>query len=153
VRTIDVQVLAPASPAAVWRLLSDVSTWTSWGPWQAAELTSRGSDGLEGVGAVRTLRYRGMTSVEQVVEVQPEKRLGYTLRRGLPLRNYRADVRLVPVGRDTAIRWTSQFDGPFAWFFAPGLARFIRRVAGDLARAAAGNPPLPTGSGEHSTAA
>lgn len=135
--TIDIQTLCPASPTTVWALLADVSTWSSWGPWDSAELTSPGAGHPQGVGAVRTLRYRGFTSVEQVVEFRPDRRLAYVLQRGLPLREYRAVVHLVPLGDDTVVRWTSSFGGPYAWFFAPGLRRFIRRVSDDLARACA----------------
>lgn len=135
-RSINVQAVIKAPPEALWSLLADVTTWPSWGPWLKAELLEEGGPTAEGVGAVRKLRSPGgFTSVEQIVRFEPGRALGYVLRDGLPLRDYRADVTLVPLGGETVLTWHSTFGGPYAWFFGPGLKRFIARVVRDLARA------------------
>jgi uncharacterized protein YndB with AHSA1/START domain len=103
-----------ASPATVYALLTDGSTWPSWINLDSMTLERQGADGGETVGAIRVFRFRRagitFTTHEQVAELVPNRRFSYTLVSGLPLRDYRADVDLTPEpdGR-THIRWSGSW--------------------------------------------
>jgi uncharacterized protein YndB with AHSA1/START domain len=49
--------------------------------------------------------FRYPVSVEEILDVEPGKRLAYTVLRGIPVRNYRAEVTLSPSPDGTLIRW------------------------------------------------
>jgi hypothetical protein len=134
---IDVVVSTTAAPAAVWTLLADVGTWKDWGRWSMAEIERPGTPDPAGVGAVRRFKYRGRVTREEVVGFEPPSRFAYELRSGLPLRNYHAEVTVVPSGEGSRLEWHSRFDPTLAGrLWRPGLARFVRDVAARLARAA-----------------
>lgn len=134
---IDVVVTSTAAPEALWARLSDVATWKDWGPWDSAEIESPGSPDPEGVGAVRRFRYLRRVTRETVVAFDPPGRLAYDLVSGLPLRNYHAEVTIVPEGDGSRLEWHSRFDVTFVGrIVRPALARFIRDVAARLARTA-----------------
>jgi hypothetical protein len=48
--------------------------------------------------------------VERILEIEPAHRLVYTVVRGVPVRNYRAEVVLDPLDSGTAIRWIATWD-------------------------------------------
>jgi uncharacterized protein YndB with AHSA1/START domain len=137
---VEATAWSAAPPAAVYALLVDGATWPTWSGHDAAELVERGQGDGDGVGAVRVL-HRGRTrSRERIVELVPERRLGYVLLAGLPLRDYRANVDLTPERGGTAIRWSSDFSakmpgtGPlYRW----ALNRFMAAAASNLAARAA----------------
>ena len=144
---VEATAWSSAPPSAVYGLLVDGSTWPTWSGHDKAEIVERGEGDGDGVGAVRVL-HRGRTrSREQIVELVPDRRLGYVLLSGLPLRDYRANVDLAPERDGTTIRWTSDFaakvpgTGPI---FRVALTRFMAAAAGGLASRAAeitGAPP------------
>lgn len=137
---VEATAWSAAPPAAVYELLVEGATWPSWSGHDAAELVERGEGDGDGVGAVRVL-HRGRTrSRERIVELVPERRFGYVLLAGLPLRDYRANVDLAPEREGTAIRWYSDFSakvpgtGPlYRW----ALNRFMATAASSLAARAA----------------
>lgn len=139
--SIDEQAWSAAPPAAVWRLLADVATWSDWGPWEEASLRSEGVPPPSGVGAVRVLRRGRVRSVEEVTAFDPPFALRYELREGgLPVKGYAAEVTLVGEGDGTRIHWRSSFDGKWplvGYALRPALAKFTRDVARRLADAAA----------------
>jgi hypothetical protein len=45
-----------------------------------------------------------------VLEVDPGKRMVYTVVSGIPAHNYRAEVTLTPTPTGTDIRWTAEWD-------------------------------------------
>jgi uncharacterized protein YndB with AHSA1/START domain len=137
---VEATVWSPAPPSAVYGLLADVSTWPSWSGHKRAELVERGEGDGDGVGAVRVLHRGGVRSRERVVELVPDRRLGYTLLAGLPLRDYRANVDLTPQRGGTAIRWYSDFDAKVpgtGWLFRAALGRFVAAAVESLAARAA----------------
>ena len=129
-----------APPAAVYGLLVDGATWPTWSGHDAAELVERGEGDGDGVGAVRVL-HRGRTrSRERIVELVPERRLGYILLAGLPLRDYRANVDLTPERGGTAIRWSSDFAAKVPGtgaIFRLALTKFMTAATEGLAARAA----------------
>jgi hypothetical protein len=74
---------------------------------------------------------------EEIVALVPNRRVSYRLLSGLPLRNYRADVDLEPLGdRAIMIVWQASFETKYpgtGWFWLWLLRRVIKRVAEDLA--------------------
>jgi hypothetical protein len=136
---IDVTVNTTADPAAVWKLVADVGTWSEWGQWSSAEIERPGSSEPGGVGAIRSFKYRGRETREEVVALDPPRRYAYTMLSGLPLRSYRAEVTVVPAGEGAVLEWHSLFEPTVAGrLWRPFLARFIRDTAKRLVRAAEG---------------
>ena len=63
-----------------------------------------------GVGAVRRLRTGRRTFFERIEELDPPRRMVYTVVKGIPVRNYRAEVTLTPADGGTDIRWSADWD-------------------------------------------
>lgn len=119
---IDVKATSDAPPKAVFALLLDVSTWPRWGDWETAELEQPGAPDPNGVGAIRSFIGKARTR-EQVVAVDQDRHLAYILLSGIPIRGYRADVRLAPTSAGgTEISWRSSFRSKI-----PGLTGLIER--------------------------
>jgi polyketide cyclase/dehydrase/lipid transport protein len=96
-----------------------------------------GTTGPYDVGSVGLLRSgRRRVMREEIVEVVPDRRIGYALLAGLPLRGYRADFDLTPTTEGTEVRWHSNFDAPrgFGWIYVVALRRFTRRLLDGLTR-------------------
>ena len=98
-RHIEVTAHSQAGPNAVFALLADGSSWPRWSPIEPFELERQGDPPPEGVGAIRVFRRGRTTGRDQIVEVVPNRRLGYVSRSGLPVRDYRAHVDLEPTAR------------------------------------------------------
>jgi uncharacterized protein YndB with AHSA1/START domain len=135
-KEIDVRQVIPAPPAAVFATLLDRSAWPAWSGHTRFELVRPGSAGPYDVGSVGLLSSgRRRVMREEIVEVVRDRRIGYTLLAGLPLRHYRADFELTPAGEATEVRWHSRFDAPrgFGWIYVAALRRFTRRLLDGLA--------------------
>ena len=82
----------------VWQLLSTVDTWPTWSRHKVARLERDGSPTPDGVGAIRELGVNpnkpNQWNREEVVAFEAPNHFGYVLLSGLPLHNYRSDVRL-----------------------------------------------------------
>ncbi len=140
---IEATAWSAAPPSAVYGLLVDGSTWPTWSGHDEAELVEPGEGDGDGVGAIRILRRGRTRSRERIVELVTDRRLGYVLLAGLPLRDYRANVDLAPERDGTSIRWYADFSakvpgtGPlFAW----ALGRFLASASAGLAARAAESP-------------
>ena len=82
---IEAEGTTRAGPDAVWPLVADATRYAEWGPWDDSgyEPSAGGSGGSghgadgpgHGVGAVRRIRYRRTTTVEQVLEVEEGRRI------------------------------------------------------------------------------
>ena len=86
---IDVSAHSSAAPAAVFALLQDGSTWPEWSPIESFELEREGDPPPEGVGAIRFFRRGRTTGRDEIVELVPDRRLGYVSLSGLPVRDHR----------------------------------------------------------------
>jgi hypothetical protein len=129
-----------ADPAAVFALLKDGSTWPGWSMFDAFELERAGRDEAYGVGAIRVFITKISRAREEVVELVQDRRLSYVLLSGLPFRDYRADVDLVPAqDGGTTISWSAAFDAKHfgtGWFWRLFMARVLAKTAAALAAAA-----------------
>ncbi|GAA1344660.1 SRPBCC family protein [Catellatospora bangladeshensis] len=141
VQTVDVSVRSAADPARVYRLAADSATWPDWSPVLRYERERAGD--AHGVGEIRVFHNRGRRNPtrEEVVELTPNRRIGYVLLSGLAVRDYQAFIDLAPDGGGTRIRWHSSFEPAVlgtGWLYRRVLRGVITRYAEGLAAHAAG---------------
>ena len=138
--TVIAVARSAASPATVYRLLTDGATWPQWASFTTYALERPGDDEPLGVGAIRVFSTPATRSREQIVALVPDRRLSYVLLSGFPLRDYRADVDLAPSdGGGTRITWRATFAAQqpwLGWFWRLFVGGVLRTVAGQLARGA-----------------
>jgi Polyketide cyclase / dehydrase and lipid transport len=137
---IEHHATTTADPATVYALLRDGATWPAWSPIESFELERPGADDPEGVGAVRLFRGGRVVGHDEIVELVPDRRFAYAHTSNLPVRNYRGEVDLEPVGEGTAIRWVSTFDPKWpgtGWLLRRGLDGFVAKLVHGLAEHAA----------------
>ncbi|WP_410645480.1 SRPBCC family protein [Amycolatopsis sp. lyj-346] len=140
VQSISVHAWTAAPADAVYALLRDGASWPKWSPLGSFELARAGEGEPEGLGAIRLFKTGGVRSYEKIVALEPGRRFGYALERGLPLRDYVAYVDLSPRDGGTDIHWHSTFSPKIpgtGWFYRWFVGSFIKRVAAGLARATA----------------
>jgi Polyketide cyclase / dehydrase and lipid transport len=138
---VAAEAVSSAAPEAIWALISDAASYSRWGPWKAAGY--RGAATTHEPGAVYWLRseqrFLGLpvTSVERVEELEEGRRVVYSVIRGLPVRNYRAEILLTPAPEGTRIRWSASWDRTIAGrMMQRGLRPFFPRAVSSLAEAA-----------------
>jgi len=107
---VEAEGVAQAAPEVVWELVANADSYSQWGPWSASGYENLGAQAPDGAGVIRWMRYGRTTTVEKVLESQRGRRLVYTVVKGIPVRNYRADVTLTPEGEGTHIRWAASWD-------------------------------------------
>ena len=107
---VEAEGVAQAAPEALWELVANADRYSEWGPWSASGYENLGGQAPDGAGVIRWMRYGRTTTVEKVLESERARRLVYTVVRGIPVRNYRAEVTLSPVGEGTHIRWAASWD-------------------------------------------
>jgi len=100
-----------AEADTVWALVADANTYAQWGPWNDGGYDPP-AKGPSLPGSVQWFRFgRRTTSVEKILEVDAPSRIVYTVMRGIPVKNYRAEVTLTPnVPRGTSIRWAATWE-------------------------------------------
>jgi uncharacterized protein YndB with AHSA1/START domain len=101
---------ARVNPEVVWALVNDPDAYAKWGPWDDGGYEDRTSESADGVGSIRWYRSGRTTSVEKILEVDDGRRLVYTVVKGIPVRNYRAEVTLTPTDVGTRVRWAATWD-------------------------------------------
>jgi hypothetical protein len=107
---VEAEGVARAAPEVVWELVANAGSYCEWGPWSASGYQSPGGQAPDGAGVIRWFRYGRTTTVEKVLESERGRRLVYTVVKGIPVRNYRAEVTLSPEGEGTHIRWSASWD-------------------------------------------
>ena len=107
---VEAEGVAQVAPEVVWELVSNADSYSQWGPWSASGYENLGAQAPDGAGVIRWMRYGRTTTVEKVLASEPARRLVYTVVKGIPVRNYRAEVTLTPAGEGTHIRWTASWD-------------------------------------------
>ncbi len=138
---IEKSARSSAEPGEVYRLLRDGSSWPAWSSLDRFELEREGDGEPEGVGAVRVFvsgRRRGRDEVTGFAE---DRQFRYNHLDGLPVRDYRGVVDLVPRDAGTDITWTVSFGAKYygtGWLLRRALDRFIGTNVDRLARHAAG---------------
>lgn len=100
-----------ASADTLWPLVGEAARWREWSFLTRSGLVQEGDPAPDGVGALRRFTRYGVGSVEEVLAWEPPSHLAYTIVKGFPVRDYRADVRLEPGCDGTLIRWSARFSG------------------------------------------
>jgi uncharacterized protein YndB with AHSA1/START domain len=127
--SFEVTAHSAAPPEHVFALLADATSWPQWGGFLIAHASweREGSPPPGGVGAIRKLGRWPLYGREEIVAYEPPTHLAYTIVKGQPVRNYRADVTLTCVSDGTLITWTATFDP-----LIPGTGKlviaFFRRI-------------------------
>jgi uncharacterized protein YndB with AHSA1/START domain len=118
---VAVEATSSANPDQVWSLVADANSYPQWGPWNDGGYRPSAT-GPARPGSIQWFRYgRRTVSVEEILEVEPARRLVYALVEGLPVKNYRAEVSLTPTPTPTpkptptatpgtTIRWSATWD-------------------------------------------
>ncbi len=131
-----------ATPATVYALLRDGSTWPTWSSIDSFELEKEGDGEPEGVGAVRIFRSGKVVGRDEVLGFTPDRSFRYAHLRGLPVKDYRGEVDLQPTtAGGTTIRWQVSFAAKVpgtGWFVHKALTRFIGKTVHGLASHSAG---------------
>ena len=152
---VEAEQTTQAAPEIVWALVSDATTYPQWGPWRKADYRSLGGLSPHGKGAVYRLqssrRYglRYPVSVERILDAEEGRRLAYTVVKGIPVRNYRAEITLTPAADGTRIRWAATWDRTLAGRLVhrslrglyPQIVASLAAAAEKQAGAAAGPAP------------
>jgi len=107
---VEARGVARAAPEVVWELVANADSYHEWGPWSAGGYENLGDRAPDDAGVIRWFRYGRTTTVEKVLESERDRRLVYTVVKGIPVRNYRAEVTLSPEGEGTQIRWSASWD-------------------------------------------
>ena len=107
---VEAEGMAQAAPEIIWELVGHADRYHEWGPWSASGYENLGARAPDSAGVIRWMRYGRTTTVEKVLESERARRLVYTVVKGIPVRNYRAEVTLSPEGEGTHIRWTASWD-------------------------------------------
>lgn len=143
---VEAEGVTRAPAATVWQLVSDATSYPEWGPWSDAGYTRQGDPARDGAGAIRWFRYGRTTTVEEVLTAETGRRLRYTVLSGPPVRNYLAEVTLIPaVGGGTHIRWSARWDRTIGGLIVHRtLARLYPRIMRCLIEAA--ERTVPAGS-------
>ena len=122
---------------SLWALVSDPEAYSTWGPWDESGYRDRGDEAAHGVGSIRWYRAGRTTSVEKILEVDDGRRFVYTVVKGVPVRNYRAEVTLTPTDDGTHIRWSASWDRTIAGRIVQrALRKFYPKMMNQLVAAA-----------------
>src|ERR1022692_4096726 len=93
---VEVEGTTHADPEVVWSFVADANTYAVWGPWNDGGYQPP-SPGPSRVGSVQWFQFgRRTKSVEKILSVEEPQRIVYTVVRGIPVKNYRAEVTLTP---------------------------------------------------------
>ena len=100
-----------AEVGTVWALVADANTYAQWGPWNDGGYDPP-AKGPSLAGSVQWFRFgRRTRSIEKILEVDTPRRIVYTVERGIPVKNYRAQISLTPnVPSGTSVRWAATWD-------------------------------------------
>jgi hypothetical protein len=105
---VEASGVARTEPEAVWSLVADASSYSSWGPWSDSGYDDAGLP--QEVGTKRWMRYGRTLTRERITELEAPRRLGYTVIGGLPVRGYRSTVTLTPTEGGTRIHWQADWE-------------------------------------------
>lgn len=113
--TYDIRASCKAPQEKVFGLVADATTWSKWaGPtirYSAWEREGEGAPG--GVGAIRRLGSKQLSTREEITEYDPPHYLAYKILTPTPIRDYRAIVSIDKEGDGCRITWAASCEGRF----------------------------------------
>ena len=125
-----------SAPAELYAVLLDTERWPEWSTVTGAAVERPG--GPDGLGLIRRLRTGPILVREEVVEAEADRRQVYVQLSGLPIDDYRAEVRLDPAGDGAVVTWSASFRPRrrrTAWFWRAFMQLAMSGFAKRLARA------------------
>lgn len=134
---VRVSASAPsrASPAQLFATLLDTKRWPEWSTVTGAAVERPGRE-PDGLGLIRRLHTGPITVREEVVEAETDRRQVYVQLSGLPVDDYRAEVRLDPAPGGAVVTWSARFRPRrprAAWFWRAfmqlAMSGFAKRLA------------------------
>jgi hypothetical protein len=137
---VEKSARSSADPSEVYRLLRDGATWPDWSTIEEFELEREGDGEPEGVGAVRVFVSGRIRGRDEITGYAQDRQFRYNHLEGLPVRDYRGVVDLVPRSSGTDITWTVSFGPKYygtGWVLQRMLGRFLQQNVEGLARHAA----------------
>jgi hypothetical protein len=151
-----VQVKASAQSAAqqhaVFSVLACGPLWPSFSNFTAFELERPGTSETYGQGAIRVLSTAVTRVREEILAHEPPNYQSYSLLDGMPLLDYRAEIRLSPEAGGTKIDWQASFRPKYpgtGWFFRLLMEQVLQSLARQVAKAA--EDPSLVAQAEHIT--
>jgi hypothetical protein len=144
--SISVRAHSTGSRSALYRLLADSSTWSTWTPFSDVTLIEEAPGGGEGVGAVKQTRFRALSGRERLVSMTPDRQLSYAYVGGVfrpDMHDYVAVVDLEDDAQGTSIHWHSTYYSRFAGsgrLPRRSLRAFLQKCADGLAATASSHP-------------
>jgi uncharacterized protein YndB with AHSA1/START domain len=136
---------APADK--VWAIVTDYAGYARFPGITAANVRTAGRDHPAGVGAVREVTAGPTRFVEQIVEFEPERTLGYKIIESRPLKidHELGRMRLTARGDQTDLEWESRgrvaipfigtlLDYPIAFILQRSFERVLHWIKAELER-------------------
>ncbi len=151
---VEAEGTTVAGVDTVWAAVADANTYAQWGPWNDGGYDPP-AKGPSRPGSIQWFRFgRRTTTVERILEVDPPTRIAYTVERGIPVKNYRAEVTLTPnVPSGTSIRWTATWERTLMGRLVYRKLQIVYRQVMEALVAATDSQHAVGGSGEHSVEA
>jgi hypothetical protein len=110
-QTVVLERQIPASPAELWRVLSDNSSWMSWFPGMSFCTTT--SEPMTGLGSTRTVKVGPLVADEHFILWEPESAWGFAvIRTNIPVaKRMLEQVELFAnQSNGTLVRYTGAFE-------------------------------------------
>ena len=138
---VQASTVSSAQPDEIYALLVNSATYPLWSMIRYYESLRSGREGLHDVGALRLFKTNAITVMrEEVTDVVPNERVGYTLLSGFPLLDYRSQTTLEKTTSGTRIIWESSFYPKYpltAWYWRRLMAWVLRKLVKSLSETAA----------------
>ncbi len=122
-RTLSFLARYPVPPEILWGVVTDHEGMGRWLPANVKVITAT----PDGVGTVRRVGVGPLSIDEEIVVLEPPRRMVYRIVRGLPLRYHRGEVRVAPFGDGgSELAWDITIASQIP-YFAQVLARALNR--------------------------
>ena len=137
---VQASTVSSAQPDEIYALLVNSATYPLWSMIRYYESLRSGRESLHDVGAVRLFKTNAITVMrEEVTDVAPNERVGYTLLSGFPLLDYRSQTTLEKTTSGTRIIWESSFYPKYpltAWYWRRLMTWVLRKLVKSLSETA-----------------
>jgi len=137
---VQASAISSAQPEEIYSLLVNSATYPLWSMIRYYESLRAGHGGLHDVGALRLFKTNAITVMrEEVTDIVPNERVGYTLLSGFPLLDYRSQTTLEKAASGTRITWESSYYPKYpltAWYWRRLIAWVLGRLVTSLAETA-----------------
>jgi uncharacterized protein YndB with AHSA1/START domain len=137
---VHASTISSAEPQDIYALLANSATYPLWTMIRYYESLRPGRGGLHDVGALRLFRTNRITVMrEEITDLVPNERVGYTLLSGFPLLEYRSLTTLEKVASGTRISWESSFHPKYSltgWYWRGLMNWVLKQLVQSLAKTA-----------------